>query len=217
MNQCFVKRGKTIKGPFSFEKIQQLLADKKLSKSDLAGRSNIGPWKKLATILAQDGAGESFSESAFDEAEAFNFNGGEASAEPDYTQFSPRLPPRMKKKKEKENSIQNPESPQPVMSEAQYYDAKRAALDALPGMSQGVGGGSTGAVIIGAILSGILSSLCCGVFAIVPMAFMGLRVYMVRENTSALIIYIAVGLFFSLGGFFFWLFLVSLMSVGASM
>ena len=215
MNQYFLKRGKTIKGPFSFEKIQQLLADKKLSKSDLAGRSNIGPWKKLATILAQDGAGESFSESAFDEAEAFNFNGGEASEEPGYTQFRPKLPPRIKKKKE--NSIQNPESPQPVMSEAQYYDAKRAALDALPGMSQGVGGGSTGAVIIGAILSGILSSLCCGVFAIVPMAFMGLRVYMVRENTFALIIYIAVGLFFSLGGFFFWFFLVSLMSVGASM
>jgi hypothetical protein len=215
MNQCFVKRGKTIKGPFSFEKIQQLLADKKLSKSDLAGPSNIGPWQKLATILAQDRAGESFSESAFHDSEAFNFNGGVASEEPDYTQFSPKLPPRMKKKKEK--AIQNPESPQPVMSEAQYYDTKRAALDALPGMSQGVGGGSTGAVIIGAILSGILSSLCCGVFAIVPMAFMGLRVYMVRENTSALIIYIAVGLFFSLGGFFFWFFLVSLMSVGASM
>ena len=215
MNQYFLKRGKTIKGPLSFEKIQQLLADKKLSKSDLAGPSNIGPWQKLATILPQHGAGESFSESAFDEAEAFNFNGGEASEEPGYTQFSPKLPPRMKKKKEK--AIQNPESPQPVMSEAQYYDTKRAALDALPGMSQGVGGGSTGAVIIGAILSGILSSLCCGVFAIVPMAFMGLRVYMVRENTSALIIYIAVGLFFSLGGFFFWFFLVSLMSVGASM
>lgn len=210
MNQCFVKRGKTIKGPLSFEKIQQLLADKKLSKSDLAGPSNIGPWQKLATILARDGAGESFSESAFDEAEAFNFNGGVASAEPAYTQFSPRLPPRMKKKKEKENSIQNPESPQPVMSEAQYYDAKRAALDALPGMSQGLGGGSTVAVIIGAIVLGILSSLCCGVFAIVPMAFKGFTVYAVRENTTALIIYIAVGLFFSLVGFVCWALVLSL-------
>ena len=45
--QYFVKRGETVKGPFSLKKIQQLEAAKKLKANDLIGTNESGPWERV--------------------------------------------------------------------------------------------------------------------------------------------------------------------------
>ena len=48
----FVKRGKTVKGPFSLKKIQHLSETKKLKDNDLISISDHGPWKAPAQFEA---------------------------------------------------------------------------------------------------------------------------------------------------------------------
>ena len=55
----FVKRGETVKGPFSLEKLQSLLAEKKLKGNDLVGASNDGPWERLAAVHKSIRTGQS--------------------------------------------------------------------------------------------------------------------------------------------------------------
>jgi hypothetical protein len=50
----FLKRGKSVKGPFSLRKLQQLLNANKLRKSDLVSDSRNGPWgQKLPDVETQ--------------------------------------------------------------------------------------------------------------------------------------------------------------------
>jgi uncharacterized Zn finger protein (UPF0148 family) len=46
--QYFVKRGETVKGPFSVKKLQELLAAKQFKANDLIGMSDDGPWERVA-------------------------------------------------------------------------------------------------------------------------------------------------------------------------
>jgi hypothetical protein len=48
----FVKRGKTVNGPFSLKKIQHLIETKKLKDNDLISISDHGPWKAPAQFEA---------------------------------------------------------------------------------------------------------------------------------------------------------------------
>ena len=48
----FVKRGKTVKGPFSLKKLQHLSETKKLKDNDLISTSDHGPWKAPAQCEA---------------------------------------------------------------------------------------------------------------------------------------------------------------------
>jgi hypothetical protein len=117
-----------------------------------------------------------------------------------------KLPPRKKRKRSRKSKATptGDDHPSEILDEAAYYREKKAALDALPGVSHGLGEGSVGSLIIGALLYGIVSFLCCGIFALLPMLFLGFRVYLVRENTSALIVYAVAGFIASGVGFLFW-------------
>jgi hypothetical protein len=59
MNNYFTKRGKSVKGPFSLKKIQQLLSEGKLKSFDLVGRREDGPWRAVAAVRKKIQAGES--------------------------------------------------------------------------------------------------------------------------------------------------------------
>ena len=56
--QYFLKRGDAVKGPFSLQKLQSLLAEKKLKANDLVGVSNDGPWERLAAVHKPIRAGQ---------------------------------------------------------------------------------------------------------------------------------------------------------------
>lgn len=59
MNDYFIKRGKSVRGPFSLKKIQQLLSEGKLKRIDLVGRREDGPWRTVAAVRKKIQAGES--------------------------------------------------------------------------------------------------------------------------------------------------------------
>ena len=48
--QYFLKRRDAVKGPFSLQKLQTLLAEKKLKANDLVGASNDGPWERMTAV-----------------------------------------------------------------------------------------------------------------------------------------------------------------------
>ena len=57
-DQYFLKRGDAVKGPFSLQKLQSLLAAKKLKANDLVGASDDGPWERLAAVHKTIRAGQ---------------------------------------------------------------------------------------------------------------------------------------------------------------
>ncbi|MEO2025756.1 MAG: hypothetical protein ABGZ23_07725 [Fuerstiella sp.] len=57
----FLKRGETVKGPFSIKKLQKLLAAKKLKANDLIGANESGPWKRMAAAHKAIQAGQPLS------------------------------------------------------------------------------------------------------------------------------------------------------------
>ena len=59
MNDYFIKRGKSVTGPFSLKKIQQLLSEGNLKRPDLVGRWEDGPWRTVAAVRKKIQAGES--------------------------------------------------------------------------------------------------------------------------------------------------------------
>jgi hypothetical protein len=60
-HRYFVKRGKTVKGPFSLAKLQELLAAKQLKPSDLIGMSDSGPWERMTVVHKAIRAGQTLS------------------------------------------------------------------------------------------------------------------------------------------------------------
>ena len=81
----FVKRGETVKGPFSLKKLQQLEAAKKLTANDLIGANESGPWEPIAAVYKSIHAGESLSLTVSDSESA-----EQASAKP--SDFGKNLP-----------------------------------------------------------------------------------------------------------------------------
>jgi hypothetical protein len=59
--QYFVKRGETVKGPFSLDKLQSLLGAKKLKANDLIGTSDGGPWERMTAVHKTIRAGQPLS------------------------------------------------------------------------------------------------------------------------------------------------------------
>lgn len=59
MNDYFIKRGKSVRGPFSLRKMQQLLSEGKLKRLDLVGRWEDGPWRTVAAVRKKIQAEES--------------------------------------------------------------------------------------------------------------------------------------------------------------
>ena len=57
----FVKRGETVKGPFSPEKLQELLSAKKLKANDLIGTSDGGSWESMTAVHKAIRAGQPLS------------------------------------------------------------------------------------------------------------------------------------------------------------
>ena len=167
----------------SIEQIQEFIDDGRLDSDDFISKTPDGPWRRLGKVDRL-----SFPELGSGEAE--------------YDLPSRRLPPKRKKKKKKKNQESQEEATSLIMDENQYREEKRAMLDALPGLSHGADDlDNTKTLIFGAILYSIICALCCGPAAIIPMLFMGFRVYLVRSNTNALVIYIVAGLLASLLAF----------------
>jgi hypothetical protein len=59
----FLKRGKTVKGPFSIKKLQELLAAQKLKANDLLAIHKDGPWERMAAVHKKLRAGTELIES----------------------------------------------------------------------------------------------------------------------------------------------------------
>ena len=49
-DQYFIKRGETVKGPFTIEKLQYLKKAKKLKADDGVSQSAEGPWDRLGAV-----------------------------------------------------------------------------------------------------------------------------------------------------------------------
>ena len=56
--QYFLKRRDAVKGPFSLQKLQSLLAEEKLKANDLVGASNDGPWERMTAVHKTIRAGQ---------------------------------------------------------------------------------------------------------------------------------------------------------------
>ena len=56
--QYFLKRRDAVKGPFSLQKLQSLLAENKLKANDLVGASDDGPWERMAAVHKSIRAGQ---------------------------------------------------------------------------------------------------------------------------------------------------------------
>ena len=199
-SRFFIKRNGKVIGPFSPDAVKDRIGTGKIRVTDQIGSAGDGPWKAIDSI---PGLAKLFEPLLG--AEPFDDLPDTA-----WGYDASQLPARRKKRKQRGKHKETPTGdhhPSEFMDEETHYREKRAALDALPGLSMGIGQGNTGSLIIGALLYGIISMLCCGMLALIPMLFMGFRVWLVRENTSALIIYVVAGFIASGLGFLCWQFI----------
>jgi hypothetical protein len=215
----FIKRNGKVSGPFTSAKIQALRTARKFHDDDRISQAVDGPWMRIPGTNKQSGSSsgnrpperrqktskhkprrEEPDPHLTSEFEDDVSDGGidfsaAAEMERDSTAFSLPSP-------EDNETEDEPE----YLSEYEvtaYKQQKIADIEASTSHLT-TEGDNLAMHIIAAMVTAVLFGMCCGLFAFVPMAIYGLRVYMIRENTVAMGVYLGFGILASIGGGVVW-------------